>query len=443
MFSSFFAMPKIIYASSEPSTYALDFDKNGDYVEIAHDSSLNFYPNNFSLAFWFKARADARTEIPTLVSKHDVEWTGYWYTAITSTGVFEGDCVNMVPALDTTPTTVDNNTWHFGVFTITNMSSYNEAELFYDTVSQGTANNTEINDSEGVLMIGGDSVDNDYWFDGLIDEVIIFNRTITSSEISYLYNSGNGRYEPSDTSGIVAWYKFDEGEGTVLYDRSGNDNDGTIVGATWTTGLTPDWHSLSPFFIQSNYVGTLSSSSYSNNILTFTVSGSSGATSTTKVYCGSKGEPLKVTGESSWTYDSENQICQILISHASSQEITLSWQLDQASGSYILDIYCKMGDEPLKGVQVIIKPLDSSQKKWLNQTTNFEGWTQFELPYGSYLVQAKYEKKVKTVRVWLSRSQEVGIQFENKKNPVMSEALTVGLLISVIVLAYLGFGRRK
>ncbi|MFA5313416.1 MAG: LamG-like jellyroll fold domain-containing protein, partial [Methanomassiliicoccales archaeon] len=36
--------------------------------------------------------------------------------------------------------------------------------------------------------------------------------------------------------GLVAAYNFDEGSGTTLIDSSGNGNNGTISGATWTTG---------------------------------------------------------------------------------------------------------------------------------------------------------------------------------------------------------------
>ena len=36
--------------------------------------------------------------------------------------------------------------------------------------------------------------------------------------------------------GLVAYYSFDEGEGNVLHDDSGNSNDGTIYGAKWVEG---------------------------------------------------------------------------------------------------------------------------------------------------------------------------------------------------------------
>ena len=40
----------------------------------------------------------------------------------------------------------------------------------------------------------------------------------------------------SAATGLVAAYSFDAGTGTVLTDVSGNGNNGTINGATWTTG---------------------------------------------------------------------------------------------------------------------------------------------------------------------------------------------------------------
>ena len=38
-------------------------------------------------------------------------------------------------------------------------------------------------------------------------------------------------------NGLVGWWKFDEGSGTVAYDSSGNGNNGNLTnGPTWTTG---------------------------------------------------------------------------------------------------------------------------------------------------------------------------------------------------------------
>ena len=42
----------------------------------------------------------------------------------------------------------------------------------------------------------------------------------------------------SESQGLVGDWNFDEGEGTVAHDRSGNANNGTIRGAKWVKGHT-------------------------------------------------------------------------------------------------------------------------------------------------------------------------------------------------------------
>ena len=41
---------------------------------------------------------------------------------------------------------------------------------------------------------------------------------------------------PAAESGLLGWWKFDEGKGLVLRDSSGKGNDGEIDGATWVPG---------------------------------------------------------------------------------------------------------------------------------------------------------------------------------------------------------------
>src|SRR3990167_3857563 len=57
-----------------------------------------------------------------------------------------------------------------------------------------------------------------------LDECRIYNRALSGQEVHELYD------------GLHAWYKFDEGSGTVAVDASVGGNNGTINGATWTAG---------------------------------------------------------------------------------------------------------------------------------------------------------------------------------------------------------------
>ncbi|MBZ0192322.1 MAG: LamG domain-containing protein, partial [Candidatus Kuenenia stuttgartiensis] len=84
------------------------------------------------------------------------------------------------------------------------------------------------------LFIGkhgnGDTV---YDFIGLIDEAGIYNRALSDQEVQDLYNVFTTQ---NTTSNSQAFYRFDEGSGMVASDSSGNNNDGDISGAAWTTG---------------------------------------------------------------------------------------------------------------------------------------------------------------------------------------------------------------
>ena len=57
-----------------------------------------------------------------------------------------------------------------------------------------------------------------YTFNGKIDQVRIYDYARTSAQIAWDYNKGKP----------VAHWRFDEGQGTTLYDESDNDNDGTL-----------------------------------------------------------------------------------------------------------------------------------------------------------------------------------------------------------------------
>ena len=57
---------------------------------------------------------------------------------------------------------------------------------------------------------------------------------------------------------LVAYWTFDEGSGNAVYDTSGNDNNGTINGATWGVGK---YGTALQFNGQDNYVEVPSSDS--------------------------------------------------------------------------------------------------------------------------------------------------------------------------------------
>ena len=82
------------------------------------------------------------------------------------------------------------------------------------------------------------------WACGL-DEVAIFDEEKDSSWVTSTYNSGT----PTDLqgqSGLVGYWKFNEGSGTTVKDYSGNDNHGTFGAISGDTTAYPTWSTDTP-----------------------------------------------------------------------------------------------------------------------------------------------------------------------------------------------------
>ena len=102
----------------------------------------------------------------------------------------------------------------------------------------------------------------------------------------------------------------------------------------------------------------------------------------------------------------------------------------KGSGYFVLSVFVKQGATMLKDVTVTLKPLASPHGDNQNATTDQRGIATFELTYGSYLVKAYYDKKVKTMRVWLSDNQNVGFEFQA---PPLDKSKLEGILIGIVV----------
>jgi hypothetical protein len=95
---------------------------------------------------------------------------------------------------------------------------------------------SSVSNSTGNLYLGFNPVRGDFIapFKGIIDEVRIWNIARTESEIQFTMNQSlNG-----NETGLIGYWKFDEGTGTTTSDATSNHDDGTISGAVWVPGIT-------------------------------------------------------------------------------------------------------------------------------------------------------------------------------------------------------------
>ena len=73
------------------------------------------------------------------------------------------------------------------------------------------------------------------FLNGILDEIRIWDYSRSQEEIQSTMESEL----TGDETGLTAYWKLNTGDGTTIYDHSGNSNHGTIYGATWTTDVPP------------------------------------------------------------------------------------------------------------------------------------------------------------------------------------------------------------
>jgi hypothetical protein len=221
---------------------------SNDKVSINHNVILNPYP--MTVSFWLKT---ADTGYRMLVNKYlDSSSNGYsihiqggtiyaWYFKDGSNSVY-GSGYGMSGGA------VADGNWHYVVFKVDLNGG-----TFYIDGSQ--TNNMAWTGSPGAptttqpLCISSYDTSNScdggasYVPKGFIDDVRIYNRVLSTTEIRQLYNMGvatktNTSPTKSLNTGLASYLTFDNNKisGTSALDSSGSGNAGTITSATKTIG---------------------------------------------------------------------------------------------------------------------------------------------------------------------------------------------------------------
>ncbi len=222
--------PPEVFATGQKGK-ALDFDGISDYVQVADSADLKGM-SELSLEAWIKP--DAYPQYAGIIAK----WT-YPTRMQYILGYFSAGNISFWVGSDTAGDMLTVPQPSVGVWTHVAAVFRGGAtlEIFYNGTSQG-------NKPTAVASIGA-TVEplyigkyNGYEFDGTIDEVRVYNRTLSVTEIQEHYSAGTGQYGRPET-GLVAGWHFDEGSGTIASDYSGNAHDGTVNGDNWVEGIIP------------------------------------------------------------------------------------------------------------------------------------------------------------------------------------------------------------
>jgi len=143
--------------------------------------------NSRTASAWFKA-SDLNT-YRTLVSWGDLTSPGRLFEfGLSSVGTVWGHPSGN-PIVNSS-STYDDNLWHHAVWV---HSLDGPSSLYVDGVSVSTMTRILNTYTTKFVGIGYRTTDNTDYFNGLIDEVAIWSRALSTDEISALYNSGSGR----------------------------------------------------------------------------------------------------------------------------------------------------------------------------------------------------------------------------------------------------------
>ena len=158
------------------------------YIDIPYN--INLDPTLVSVSAWIKTSATTRQII--FRNGYGGSTKGYQLYVEETTGTLGFYAYHTVSSkLITSTNPVNDGNWHHvvGLYDGTNIS------IYIDGVSAQTpvAFSGFLYDSSVDCYIGNDSAITNYPFIGSIDELAIFSRALSASEISSLYNSGVGR----------------------------------------------------------------------------------------------------------------------------------------------------------------------------------------------------------------------------------------------------------
>lgn len=241
---------------------AVDFDGVDDYVDILNSTNLD--TNIGSIDIWFKARPNQVSAARIFESY--ASGTNYYSVMV------DGGKLRFVGRKDGSdiweifsPNPVNDWEWHHVVGTWDDK----KAVLYIDGIEVARSlGNMTLNLSPSPDSDIGHAPQHPYWFNGLVDEVRIYNRALTPEEVRVYYHErtrvwlnvpainansnmtifmyyGNPNassisnydriftkdYEEDGLAGL--WY-MDEGFGQTLIDSSGNENHGTLTnGPSW------------------------------------------------------------------------------------------------------------------------------------------------------------------------------------------------------------------
>jgi len=205
--------------------YALDLDGSNDYIQVADDNALDIN-SSITVSAWIYPTNIANKD--GIISKRtSTENSGDWAFRFTSSAklkllIWDGDANN---GSTSSTSAISTNTWTHISFSHDNSTNTTKFYINGSLDATGTGLSKNLAGNNSNVYIGWDGQQGDKFFTGKIDEVRIWDNVRTQTEIQdNMYKELVGT-----ESNLVAYYNFNDGRGTSVFDLTSNDNNGIMT----------------------------------------------------------------------------------------------------------------------------------------------------------------------------------------------------------------------
>lgn len=231
---------------------SLIFDGSDDIVTTTGFPDA-YFTGDWSQTFWIKTTQSGNKVLTEKGSNNAFVQTNTGQIRAGTTGNASLDVI------DTTGSPlITDGSWHHVAVTYSATSNFLAA--YIDGVQRGSKTVTNDSASSATAFAIGARVGPSAAFAGQLDEMKIFDSTLTADQVKLDMNQGSAQALgslsssqtvptaaaseyciPGDSTACtapVARWDYEQGTGSSAYDTSGNANTGTITNATWSPGKT-------------------------------------------------------------------------------------------------------------------------------------------------------------------------------------------------------------
>ena len=250
----FFLFQNKIFAED----YSLSFNGTDEYVSVPFNSTMN-PSGDFSVSAWVKLTNSNkyRSAVTSRSETVNGNQTGGYMLYVSSANKWQfwngHGATNGTWAQANGSTRIVQNTWQMQTVTYDHANTHMKLYVDGVLVAQNNSESLLANPDKPLYIGSGrtnkhphDALPPDFYFNGRIDDVAIWNSTLSIDEIVQLYNSGETLYagdnygDYTSAGSLQEYWTMDtevsgenNGSGTTLFGEK-NNNDGTFVN-------TPDW----------------------------------------------------------------------------------------------------------------------------------------------------------------------------------------------------------